>query len=42
MEEICEDFCDIFHLEQDTLMCTTATAHEITTRVDSAGERPTI
>jgi len=36
IEEICEDFCDIFHLEQDTLTCTTVIAHEITTRVDSA------
>jgi len=36
VEEICEDFCDIFHLEEDTLTCTTAIAHEITTRVDSA------
>jgi len=33
VEEICEDFCDIFHLEQDTLTCTIAIAHEITTRV---------
>jgi len=36
VEEICEDFCDIFHLEQDTLTCTTAIAHEIITRIDSA------
>jgi len=37
VEEMCEDFCDIFHLEKDTLMCTIAVdAHEITTRVDSA------
>jgi len=36
IEEICENFCDIFHLQQDTLMCTTAIVHEITTRVDSA------
>jgi len=34
--EICKNFCDIFHLEQDTLTCITAIAHEITTRVDSA------
>jgi len=36
IEEICENFCDIFHLEQDTLTYTPAIAHEITTRVDSA------
>jgi len=36
VEEICEDFCDIFHLEKDILTCTTAIAHEIKTRVDSA------
>jgi len=36
VEEICENFCDIFHLEKDTLTCTTAIAHEITTRVNSA------
>jgi len=36
VEEICEDFCDIFQLEGDILTCTTAIAHEITTRIDSA------
>jgi len=36
IEEVCENFCDIFHLEQDTLTCTITIAHEITTRVDSA------
>jgi len=34
--KICENFCDIFHLEQDTLTFTTAIAHEITTRIDNA------
>jgi len=29
---ICKDFCDIFHLEDDTLTFTTAVAHEITTK----------
>jgi len=33
---ICEDFCDIFHLEDDKLTYTTAVAHEIATKVDSA------
>jgi len=33
IKEICEDFCDIFHLENDTLTCTTSVAHEITTKV---------
>lgn len=36
LEIICEDFCDTFHLENDTLTCTTAVEHEISTRVDSA------
>jgi len=36
IKKICEDFCDIFHLENDTLTCTTSVAHEITTKVDSA------
>jgi len=36
IEEICENFCNMFHLEQDTLTCTIAIAHEIITRVDSA------
>jgi len=36
VEEICEDFCDMFHLEKDILTCTTAIAHKITTRVDNA------
>jgi len=36
IEEICESFCDIFHLEQDTLTHTLAIAHEIATKVDSA------
>jgi len=36
IEEICRDFCDIFYLEDDTLIFTTAVAHEITTKVDSA------
>jgi len=36
IEEICEDFCNIFHFKKDTLTCTIAITHEITTRVDSA------
>jgi len=36
IEEVYENFCDIFHLEQDTLTCTTAIAHEIPIKVDSA------
>jgi len=36
LERICEEFCDIFYLENDTLTCTTAVSHEINTRTDSA------
>jgi len=36
IEVICEDFCDIFHLEDNTLTFTTAVAHEITTKINSA------
>jgi len=36
IEEIYDDFCDIFHLENDMLTFTTAVVHEITTKVDSA------
>jgi len=36
IEKICEDFCDIFHLENDTLTFMIAVAHKITTKVDSA------
>jgi len=36
IEEICKDFCDMFHLEDDTLTFTTAVAHEIITKIDSA------
>jgi len=36
LERICEEFCDIFYLENDALTCTTAISHEINTRTDSA------
>lgn len=36
LEQICDEFCDIFYLENDTLTCITAIAHEIITRIDSA------
>jgi len=35
LERICEEFCDIFYLENNTLTCTTV-SHEINTRTDSA------
>ncbi|KAL6257799.1 hypothetical protein P5V15_011386 [Pogonomyrmex californicus] len=34
--QICNDYCDIFHLKSDSLSHTTAVQHEITTRTDSA------
>ena len=36
LQEICEEFCDIFYLEGDVLSYTNAVEHEITTRTDSA------
>lgn len=38
LEAMCEEFCDIFHLEGDVgaLTCTNAVSHEITMRADSA------
>jgi len=36
LERICEEFCDIFYLENDVLTCTTAVSHEINMRTDSA------
>ncbi|XP_071574634.1 uncharacterized protein [Temnothorax nylanderi] len=36
LEQICEDYCDIFHLEDDKLTCTPTVKHEIPTRADSA------
>ncbi|KAL6265926.1 hypothetical protein P5V15_002769 [Pogonomyrmex californicus] len=36
LHQICEDFRDIFHLENDRLSYTNAVAHEINTRADSA------
>jgi len=36
IEETCKNCCDIFHLEDDMLTFTTAIAHEIATKVDSA------
>ena len=36
IKQICKDFNDIFHLEGDLLTHTTAVAHEINTRIDSA------
>jgi len=36
LERICEEFCDIFYLEDDALSCTTTVSHEINTRTDSA------
>ncbi|KAL6265779.1 hypothetical protein P5V15_002591 [Pogonomyrmex californicus] len=41
LEQICNDYGDIFHLEDDSLSHTTAIQHEITTRTDS-GQRPTV
>ncbi|KAL6253635.1 hypothetical protein P5V15_015450 [Pogonomyrmex californicus] len=32
LEQICNDYCDIFHLEDDSLSYTTAVQHEIATR----------
>ncbi|XP_011701035.1 PREDICTED: uncharacterized protein LOC105457834 [Wasmannia auropunctata] len=34
--------CDVFHLNNDTLSCTTTVHHEIATRVDSARQYPTL
>jgi len=36
LEQICEDFCDIFYLEDDVLTCTLTVSHKINTRTDSA------
>lgn len=36
LQEICEDFHDIFHLKGDVLLHIKAVVHEITTRIDSA------
>jgi len=36
LERICEEFCDIFYLEDDVLTCTSTVSHEINTRTDSA------
>ncbi|KAL6265787.1 hypothetical protein P5V15_002600 [Pogonomyrmex californicus] len=32
LKQICNDYCDIFHLEGDSLSHTTAVQHEIITR----------
>ncbi|KAL6259419.1 hypothetical protein P5V15_009341 [Pogonomyrmex californicus] len=36
----CDDYCDIFYLEGDLLLHTTAVQHGITTRADSTPIRP--
>jgi len=36
LEQICEEFCDIFYLEDNVLTCTSTVSHEINTRTDSA------
>ena len=36
VEQICDDFCDVFYLDGDKLSATTAIEHEINTRPDSA------
>ena len=36
IEQICENFNNIFHLKGDILTHTTAVAHEINTRTDNA------
>jgi len=36
LEQICEEFCDIFYLEDDVLICISIVSHEINTRTDSA------
>jgi len=36
LEQICEEFCDTFYLEDDVLTCTSTVSHEINTRTDSA------
>ncbi|KYN27439.1 hypothetical protein ALC57_03148 [Trachymyrmex cornetzi] len=36
IEQLCKDFCDIFHLDGDVLTHTAAVEHEINPRIDSA------
>jgi len=36
LEQICEEFCDIFYLKDDVLTYTSTVSHEINTRTDSA------
>jgi len=36
LEQICEEFCNTFYLEDNVLTCTSTVTHEINTRTDSA------
>jgi len=38
LEQICEEFCDIFYLEDDVLTRISTVSHEINTRTDSTPE----
>ena len=38
IQQICDDFCNIFHLKNDVLFCTIAIAQDICTHTNSVPE----